>query len=317
MNPLSQHYARCNSGDPADKLRDLELFPHMLDLELTSACNFRCLMCPTGNRTLTRSTTFMEVSTYYRIMREVGEHGTAIRFIGWGEPTMHPSLVEFVNMAHDRGLVTHLNTNGSKLTPKLIGDLIIAGLSSIKFSFQGVGRATFLEMRQIDFFEELLQVIVDFKEIRGNSKRPWISVSTSTTDENAAAIAMFRRRVEPVVDELSIGKTTWDFFDANLVEKPAERRRIQELAEIPTEKRHPVPCPEVYDKLSIHADGSMVVCCNDFDGVTDLGKVGAVTIQEAWNHPELEAYRERLARRKYEGPLCSVCWDYMDLTTGA
>ena len=48
MNQLQPLYDGFNSGDPADKLAALPKFPLMVDIEVTSACNFRCLMCPTG-----------------------------------------------------------------------------------------------------------------------------------------------------------------------------------------------------------------------------------------------------------------------------
>ncbi len=49
MNPFRPLYDLCNS--PKGELID---FPRMIDVELTSSCNYRCLMCPTGNRSLAR-----------------------------------------------------------------------------------------------------------------------------------------------------------------------------------------------------------------------------------------------------------------------
>ncbi len=97
--------------------------------------------------------------------------------------------------------------------------------------------------------------------------------------------------------------------------KPADRERMEKLAAGQTvEKRHPDPCPEVFDKLGIQADGGVVVCCNDFDGTVALGNVRDTPIAELWRHPKIEAYRKNLAAKKYVGPLCSVCYDYMGCT---
>ncbi|MHC4065053.1 MAG: SPASM domain-containing protein, partial [Planctomycetota bacterium] len=81
-------------------------------------------------------------------------------------------------------------------------------------------------------------------------------------------------------------------------------------------KVHPKPCPEVFDKLSIHADGSVVLCCNDYNGTVELGNVADTPIIEMWQHPKIEAYRKRLAENNYEAPLCRDCYDYLGLTEG-
>ena len=82
-------------------------------------------------------------------------------------------------------------------------------------------------------------------------------------------------------------------------------------------KLHPRPCPEVFNKLSIHANGDVVLCCNDFNGVVKLGNVGETPLRDLWRHPKIEAYRERLAQDNYKARLCRDCYDYQALTEGA
>ena len=99
---------------------------------------------------------------------------------------------------------------------------------------------------------------------------------------------------------------------------PKQRERLEKAAALSTvEKNHPVPCPEVFGKLTVHWDGSVRVCCNDFSGRTNLGNINTGEMTEIWRNPQIEAYRERLVGNDYEAPLCQDCWDYMDLTEGA
>ncbi len=311
MNPFRPLYDLCNS--PKGELID---FPRMIDVELTSSFNFRCLMCPTGNRSLARPAEFMSLETFGKIVDQCVEHGTALRFIGWGEPTLHPNVVNFIRASTERDLLTHLNTNGSKLTGKLAQNLVNAGLSSIKFSFQGVNRQSYLDMRRTDFFGGMIEAIGVMRWARGKDKTPWIAASTSITDETPEQVERFRHVMTPLVDELTVGNTVFDFMDLRAVRlRPGERDRLEgAMAVESVEKRHPDPCPEVWDKLSIHADGSVVVCCNDFDGIVNLGNVKHTPIAESWRHPRIEAYRGRLARKKYTGKLCESCWDYISCT---
>ena len=318
INPFQPLYQKCNVGDPAEKYRNLPKFPILIDVELTNSCNYRCLMCPTGNLSQSRGAGFMEEETHHRLVAQCAEHGTALRYISWGEPTLHPKIVDFVCEASSAGLLTHINSNGSKITPSLAEQLVGAGLSSIKLSFQGVDKATYLEMRRTDFFDGVLAAIKMMRTARGDKPLPFIAASTSTTHETQEMIEGFRTLLEPLVDHLSIGKTIFSFMDMNAVRlKKYEKDILLRLREFEAKDLvHPSPCPEVYTKLSVHFDGSTVLCCNDFNGTVDLGNINDTPISIIWRHPKIEEYRERLARNDYNAPLCSDCWDYQSLTGG-
>mgnify|MGYP001594289308 CR=1 FL=1 len=320
MNPFQPLYDACNSGDPQEKHDGLPAFPRIIDIELTNACNFRCLMCPTGNLSMKRPSGFMDAGLYHKILEQCVDHKTALRFIGWGEPTLHPGLRYFVLTASaDAGLLTHLNTNGAKIDLGYAAELVDAELSSIKFSFQGVDRATYEEMRRTDFYQGMIKAIWMVRATRGSRALPFIAASTTITHETPEMVAAFRAEVGPLVDHLSIGHTVFDFMDLKAVRlRPNEKAMLERLAGLASgDKKHPVPCPEVYDKLTIHWDGSVSVCCNDFDGLTNLGNVNDVPLSAIWRHPVMESYRRRLADKEYTGPLCSVCYDYQGLSQGA
>lgn len=321
MNPFQPLYNACNTGTSADKYANLPAFPRIIDVEVTSACNFRCLMCPTGNLSLKRPAGFMSEETYDRIILQCPP-STGIRLIGWGEPLLHPLIREFVHRASGSGLdlLTHINTNGSKLDESMAEYLCssLLRLSSLKFSFQGVDRKSYAEMRNTDYFDELLAKVQMVKELRGTRPFPYLHISTSITYEDSETVAAFRERAAQLADSVTIGHTTFDYMDLKAARlRPHEVERLKQLAGLQTvEKRHPTPCPEIYDKLSIHHDGSVRVCCNDYDGITNLGNVNDTPLAEIWRHKTIEDYRKSVAKGEYTGPLCSSCYDYADLTEG-
>ena len=316
MNPFAAIYKSCNSGDPAEKYADLPDFPSVIDIEPTGLCNFKCLMCPTGVNALGRPQGFMKWEVWKKVVDECEPHGTALRPYGWGEPTLHPRIVDMIACASDAGLMTHMNTNGSRLDQTLAERLIKAGLTSLKFSFQGVDRDSYAEMRGIDFFESLIDRIEMVRTIRGNRKKPWLAVSTSTTNEPEWMVRQFIARVAPLVDELHVGSTIFGFFDPSgaRVSDEVKDKIISLAARERAGKQHPVPCPQVFDSLSIHWDGKAAVCCNAYGNVGTFGNVADTSVAELWRHQVIEAYRKRLAVKDYDAPLCRVCWDYMDLS---
>jgi len=311
VNPFAPLYKACNA--PKTTLPD---FPRIIDLEVTNSCNFRCIFCPTGNRSMKRPTGFMDFGVFVRIIEQCQDKCHGIRFIGWGEPLLHPDIAKFVEYATQSDILTHINTNASKLDTLKAGELVDAGLSSIKFSFQGVDKESYKTMRKIDFFEGMIKAIERMSIARGHRKFPYIAASTSVADETPEQIESFRERLEPIVDSLSIGKTIFGFMDLGAARlTPRERAMIERLIEEePKTLKHPDPCPEVYDKLTIQWDGSVRVCCNDHSGETDLGNVMTSSLEAIWTHPTLTHYRERLANKEYSGPLCSTCYSYMAVT---
>jgi MoaA/NifB/PqqE/SkfB family radical SAM enzyme len=290
VNPFQHLYDECNTGDPAEKYRDLPEF----------------------------KATFMTEECWNRIVGQCVQHDTAIRLIGWGEPLMHPKVICFVKDAAYAGLLIHINTNASHINGGTAAPLVEAGLASIKFSFQGVDKKSYEEMRQTDFFEGMIKAIELMKRARGDRPFPYIAASTSVTYETEEQIEAFRERLAPLVDHLGIGRTIFDFMDLSAVRlKPDQIALLTKLKELCTDEgKHPDPCPEVYQKLSIHADGTMVVCCNDYNQTTNLGNVLNTPMIKAWRHPVMEEYRKRLANKEYSGPLCGSCYDYQSLTGG-
>lgn len=314
MNPFKALYNKCNTGTSAEKYANLPGGPRIVDVEPVGLCNFRCTMCPTGLGALGRPSGFMDRKTHAKILELTDFYSSAIRYIGWGEPTMHSLLPEFIAAANEAGRLTHMNTNGSKMTPDLAKSLVKAGLTSIKFSFQGVNKETFWEMRRTDFFDGVIEAVRIMLDARRGHHFPHISASTTTTEETPDEIKEFKEKLEPLANEVYVGKTIFEFIDMASVPQK-QRDRLERAASLSTViKKHPSPCPEIYDKLSVHWDGSVVNCCNDYSGINNLGNVNTDSLEKIWRNPIMEKYRNRVALNDYSLPLCNSCFDYMDLT---
>lgn len=316
-SPFKDIYASCNAGNSWAKFENLPDFPRYIDVELTNTCNFRCLMCPTGTHSMQRASGFMTEEIFYKILDEVRPHKTPLRFIRFGEPTLHAQLPEFVRAATDAGCMTHINTNGSKLDRESIEALIDAGLTSLKFSFQGIDPKSFSEMRNTDFFTELVEVIRLTHNVRGDREFPFLQVSTSITYETVEQVQFFRKLMEGITDQVSVGRTVLDHLDVEAVRlRPKEMEMLHRLiAEETVVKKHP-ECPEVYDKLSINFDGTVTACCGDSDNLMLVGDVNKTSIKDIWDSPRLNQYREMLADMRHdELPLCRTCYDYQGLQT--
>jgi MoaA/NifB/PqqE/SkfB family radical SAM enzyme len=311
-NPFQPVYDQCNHGTVAEKRLRLAAFPRYLDVELTNHCNFRCLMCYTGSGMSRRRRGYMSREHYDRLLAEAAEHGAPLRFIRWGEPTLHPRWRQMLGQAKAAGLAVHLTTNGSLLSEADLRLLVELPVDVVKFSFQGVDAKSYREMRNTDFFDQLLGVMECLGRIRGRAPHPFIQVSTSTTYETEEQRRRFRELVAPLADQVLVGRTNLYRLDLERVRlAPEELAVLRRLQAEQTMRRAHAECHEVCDKLSVNWDGSVSACCGDHDNLMVVGGLAEPGgLARAWASPAMERYRELLAQRRHdELELCRHCYD--------
>lgn len=317
-NPFQPIYDVCNRGSSPEKLEHLPDFPRYLDIELTNLCNFKCLMCPTGTGSSKRPKGMMSEEVFEKLIAEITPYQTPVRFIRWGEPLMHKSLISFIQRAKSIGSLTHINTNGSLLDERMMESLLDSGLDSIKFSFQGVDRKSYHEMRNIDFFDGLLTTIGKFHAMRGERATPYIHISTSITYESADLVHQFKTKTQPIADLVSVGRTILEYMDPAHSPRlsPEEQQRLEELKKLESVVKKHLECPEVFDKLSLNWDGTVSACCNDYDNKMLIGDLKRESLQHIWDSAKMMRYRGLLVQMRHNDlPLCRSCYDNYGLQT--
>jgi radical SAM protein with 4Fe4S-binding SPASM domain len=271
-------------------------------------------MCPTGTGASSREKGFMSDETFSRVADGIRGKKAGVRFIRWGEPTLHPRLVEFVRILKNDGHLIHINTNGLLVGGKMSNDLIESGLDSIKFSFQGVDEESYHQMRQNGDFNLLLRNISRMYKIRGESPLPYIHISTTTTYESEDSIAYFKESVKDTCDLVTVGATQMDMIDTDKIKLDERKKKIAAslTAKQRTINKRFAMCPEVFAKLSIDWDGKATACCNDYDREMIVGDLRTETIGEIFSNSKMSSYREILRLRKFDKiKHCRNCYDVM------
>jgi MoaA/NifB/PqqE/SkfB family radical SAM enzyme len=113
----------------------LHIRPLVAELFLTDNCNLRCTSCGCWT-----STTKGELSTqeWQDVLRQlVALRIYKVNFTG-GEPLIRPDAVSLMAYARDVGVgQIHLNTNGIRLTPAVLEEVLDAGVRSFNVSVDG------------------------------------------------------------------------------------------------------------------------------------------------------------------------------------
>lgn len=322
-NSFADIYKVCNAGATNREkniLRNTRYTePLLMDIELTNSCNLQCYMCPTGTGSMKRIKGFMPQNVMDKIVEELRDSSVAgIRFILWGEPTLHPRFLEFAKRIKDSGILVHFNTNGILLTEEMIRALIDMEIDSVKFSFQGVDQKSYEEMRFGSNWNRLVNNIKMMHNMRGEKEKPYIQISTTVTDESKEGVQNFINEMQPLCEYVSVGQTILNHLNVDKMNISEERRRdFEKLRERQSLiEKHFEVCPEIYNKLSILWNGDVTMCCNDFEGRDMvLSNILEHSLRELWNSPKAINICKMLEdTQQYDKiGICSICYEYIAL----
>lgn len=89
-----------------------------IDINLTTTCNMTCSFC--GSWGFEKEGAHVSLEVVERALDAASELGYTIATMTGGEPTLHPKFNDIIRMAHARGFMTLVTTNGLRVRPEMI-----------------------------------------------------------------------------------------------------------------------------------------------------------------------------------------------------
>jgi radical SAM protein with 4Fe4S-binding SPASM domain len=277
----------------------LPYLPVRLWVELTSHCNYRCIMCP--NKDLSKEEKgFMEWDLYRKILEEAQAFVFDINLAHRGESLLHPRLVEAVKSAKEEKMFTRLHTNGSLLSENLSQELIRAGLDRISFSFDGYDKETYEKIRKGGNFDQTVANIKQFLEIKkeNGSKKPITNIEViDFENQNKHKFPETKDRFLQQFKGLPL-----DSFILKEMHNWAGRIEKDKRG-----KKYSI-CPFPWNALIIYWNGDVCPCTQDFFGEFIVGNVNRTSLTDIWNGEEMRFLRKKLSEGDIEElKTCSRC----------
>jgi pyruvate-formate lyase-activating enzyme len=282
-------------------------FPSMVAVSVTNLCNFRCVHCfhPTYVRQPQFRPQHMETTVFRRIADELGRYPHALlRFIAWGEPLMHPHLVELVGYARRAAPRKRLTliTSGYLLTPKRSQDLMVARLDLVEVSIDAATPATYRRVRlspDPDAFavvEQNVREALRLRDALGSRMRIVVSYVVWPHEESEAEYGAFHAK--------------WSGTADDVVKRPLHsfKGTVDPRGPLPIVRQ---PCYGLWARCHVNPWGQVGVCYNDWDNHYVLGdfRRPGTTIAGIWQGPELSRLRAEQCRGLFRG-CCARCRDY-------
>jgi sulfatase maturation enzyme AslB (radical SAM superfamily) len=269
-------------------------FPLFLDVEVTSACNLRCPFCATTYRGEAIRKGFLDEALHRKIVDEGAERGLCgVKYNIRGEPLLHPKIDRFVAYAKGKGLLdVYFNTNAMLLSEAMAGKLIDAGLDRLSISAEGFTAEVYEAARVGASFETLLanlDALQALKARRGVA-HPRVRVQTVMLPELAGEFEQYKAFWSQRVEEVG-------YLD------------YKEMKAKKSGRACPWACPQLWQRMGVWWDGTLLPCNHDDEAGLALGNVNDISIAAAWRGEALETLRRtHRAGRAHEIPVCDGCY---------
>lgn len=254
--------------------------------EPTNRCNLRCITCP--NRTMeTRKKGFMDFAMFKSIL-EASPYLDMVQLNGWGEPFLHPQIIEFIRYAKGKGRRVYLYSNGTMIDEARTTEVIKSGLDRIIISLDGIGE-TYERIRGYPYSKIENQVLA-LIEKRDKMKSPFIiDVSMVGSKDTEDAIDEFKARWKDKVSQVQV----LSYFEHT----PKQRR---------------TKCRELWrGNPQILWDGTVSPCCIDWDGEMAFARVDSdgYDLQRLWNGKKMRDLRRHHIKKIFHS-VCNRCNEY-------
>jgi len=271
-------------------------YPRIVLIDLSTACNATCVMCPTQLNPLRKK--LISKSVFDAIVDQVSVlPSNEMFFIGvHGEPLLDKRLADKVAQCRSRGLdYVLISTNGSLLSEQRARELLEAGPHIVTVSLESMDPAVFESIRKGLVHREIVENLQSLFAIRDElGSKTRIAIRFIESQRNANERASFVAYWDQFLN-----KEKGDYFAID---------RIHNWGYGDPSKFHGnTSCPHT-DYTTILSDGNVVFCCLDHEGVHLIGNITERPLLDIYNGEKARSLRNiHRSGQRHTLEMCKTC----------
>lgn len=265
--------------------------------EVTTRCNYNCVICPRDK--LTRNIETMSFELFRgildKIMEETDQYRT-LSFPGLGEPLLDKTLDRKIEYAKRNKLDILILTNGSLLSVDRFKKLEDLGVTSLRISFYGNNPIAYSKVHGLNNKEI-------FNKVRDN-------LSKISKIKKYTKLLFTFNVVDGINEECVNGWIEYWKDKAELIEVWRPHNWVDGKDYRKVQKKLLHTCGRPFNgPLQIQADGTVNMCCFDFNGKLTMGDLKKETLEAIFNSPLYRKMGECHTTGKFKGSglICEKC----------
>ncbi len=305
--------------------------PERIQIEITNRCNYTCGMCPRESFNLPEKDISLDL--FKKIIDRLAPFSGKglktpynITLTGWGEPLLHPALMDMIVYTKDKGHNVGVTTNGLLLAP-FVEIFIEKALDKLTISLDSVEEGS--EVVEGHPSNKVVQKNIEsLIRYRGDKKKPMITIQITmhgkkqcletvkyAGEVGADRVYLVRLNIPfgmnsfkrpNLEEELEIYKESEEIakkyglqVDNNFTAFDNQLLRYMYKKLRPMMYRSDKYCPKPYDYLYINIDGKATPCC-DLPRY-EVGNILKQSIDEIWHGENMQYFRE------HQNDVCGTC----------
>jgi hypothetical protein len=219
----------------------------------------------------------------------------ALTFAGMGEPLLDPEFVQKASVASSQGFRVLLLTNGSLLSVDLFRKLDQIGMESIRVSFYGMRPESYSRVhgvkKDVLQFERLRDTLAEICSLPRKTKVLFtLNVVGGVNEEE---VESWIKYWEPKADLIEVWRPhNWVYGRAI---RPVSSQKLSTCG-------RPFRGP-----LQIQVDGTVNMCCFDFNGDLTLGDLKNQTLAEIFDGPMFRKIYDFHLNGNIDESICKDC----------
>jgi len=270
--------------------------PPAIQIEPTLSCNADCITC--GRSKGKRPVGSMDFDLFKKIIDDAAHVGVQrVLLFVFGEPLLHPQIIEMIRYIKAQGLAFHLTTNGELLDGSTGEAILRAGVTSadyVTFSILGFSAAVHEQVMVGIHHDRVQQNVLQFVENRKKLgvNGPVIETVFYSIPENQHELVPFLDYWGNIVDHAIYGGSALEALIDQQQTKKCQTRT----------------CITLWERMVILWNGDVSMCGMDLNGEWLVGNMRGQSIQQVWQSEALVNIRKTHKDGRFdEISLCKYC----------
>ncbi|WP_026672629.1 radical SAM/SPASM domain-containing protein [Alkalihalobacterium bogoriense] len=276
-------------------------------LEITSVCNLACSFCPPTER----QKQFLSVADFSKRLDEIKPYTDYIYLHVKGEPLLHPKIDQLLDISHEKGFKVNITTNGTlieKNKHKLLNKPALRQMNFSLHSFDGHAGSKDKE----GYVNSILSFI---KEVTSQSNTIFsLRLWNLTPDNTTNVIKQQNRKILELIEtEFDLPYKIEEKVVPGSGVKIADRIYINQDIEFKWPALHEEEddgkgfCYGLRNQAGILANGTVIPCCLDGEGVINLGNINQSSFSDIIEGDRAKTIVDGFSQRVAVEELCRKC----------
>ncbi|MCK5138491.1 MAG: radical SAM protein [Thermodesulfovibrionia bacterium] len=267
--------------------------PEIFVVETVLGCDLKCPECAVGGNFITRKKGHMTFEQFKIIADKIQSFCKYLYLHLWGEPMLNRDIFKMIEYA-SAFTATNISTNANSLTEEKAKKLIASGVAVIIVSIDGVTQEVYERYRVGGSVEKALkglEMLQHFNIKAGVKVR--IIPQFVVMRHNRHEVEKFREHCE-ILGLVASFKTPY-IRNRQSHFRPVSDYMRPYFNDLMSLRDAMTRCVSVRNVFNILLDGSVALCCHDYNGVTAFGNIYKQGVIQIWEEEGYSNARTSIA----------------------